>query len=206
MMAIDPQKAYPQSGEHMSVEEYFQLDYTQPNLKYEYEDGAVQLMSGGSREHDIIAFNVHKALDLHFQSSPCFVSGSDMRVRVSKEHDYYFPNVTVSCDVADRRRGNTLIRSPRIVVEVLSPSTEKFDRTDKMKKYQAWPSMQEVVLVSQFAPFVEVLRRNKQNSSSWHRTAYGLGEVVVFESVDVHISMEEIYRKIDFDEPLMEDE
>lgn len=204
-MTQNPQRVHPKSGEHMSVEEYFQLDYTYPNLKYEYHDGVVRLMAGGTGEHATIAINTYVALDLHFQSGPCFVRSSDMRVQVSAENDYYFPDVTISCDVADRRRGTKLIRSPRVVVEVLSPSTEKFDRTDKMQVYQACPTIQEIVLISQFAPFVEVFRRNEQDRASWSRTTYGPGEVVAFESVDVYVSMEEIYRKIDFNEPLLEE-
>jgi Uma2 family endonuclease len=118
-------------------------DYRYPDLKYEYQDGAVRLMSGGSREHDTIAFNMRTALKVQMQTGPCFASGSDMRVQVSEEHNYCYPDVTVSCDVVDRRRGNKLIRSPRIVVEVLSPSIEQFDRTDKMRTYQAWPTIQD---------------------------------------------------------------
>jgi Uma2 family endonuclease len=104
------------------------------------------------------------------------VSGSDVRVQISEDNTYYFPDVTVSCDVADRRRGNTLIQSARVVGEVLSPSTEQFDRTDKMKKYQAWPTIQEIVLINQFAQHVEVFRRNKHDSASWSCTVYGPGE------------------------------
>lgn len=204
-MAQDPQRAYPQSGEHMSVEEYFQLDHRYPNLKYEYQDGIVRLMSGGSREHDIIAFNMRTALKMQLQTGPCFASGSDMRVQVSEENGYYYPDVTVSCDVADRRRGNMLIRSPRIVVEVLSPSTEQFDRTDKMRTYQAWPTIQEIVLASQFAPHVEVFRRNTHSTTDWSYMAYGSGEVVLLDSLDLALSLEEIYVDIDFSEPLVEE-
>lgn len=202
-MAINSHRTQPCSGEHMTVEEYFQLDSTYPNVKYEYQGGAVWLMSGGSREHDAIAFAMRMALELQFQTGPCSVSGSDVRVQVSEDATYYFPDVTVSCDVADRRRGNTLIRSPRVVVEVLSPSTEKFDRTEKMKMYQSWPTIQEVVLISQFAPHVEVFRRGRHEERAWSYTLYGPGEIVVLESVDVSIPIEEIYRKIDFDEPLL---
>ncbi len=186
----------------MTVQEYFALDYTAPDARYEYQDGKVRLMAGGSGEHDEIAYNTRVALNQQFQTGPCFVRGSDMRVLVA-EDTYFFPDVTVSCDVADRRRGNTLIRSARTVVEVLSPSTEKIDRTDKLKTYQAWSSIQEIVLVSQFSPHVEVYRRNEEEGSSWSQQMYGPGEEMMLESLDICISLDEIYQGIDFDEPLM---
>jgi Uma2 family endonuclease len=203
-MTTNPQQAQPPSGERMTVSEYLQLDYIAPDTKYEYLDGVIRLMSGGSKEHDDIAFNTRAALKQHFQSGPCSVQGSDMRVHVS-ESAYFFPDVTISCDVADRRRGVKLIRSPRIVVEVLSPSTEKNDRTDKLKVYQACPTIQEIVLISQFAPHVEVHRRNKEGSTPWTHRLYGPGSTVELPSVDVCVSMDEIYKGINFDEPLVEE-
>ena len=203
-MAIDPQRTQPRTGERMSVREYFALDYTFPDAKYEYQDGRVRLMSGGTGEHDQIAHNIWTAIDQEFQTGPCFVRGSDMRVQVS-EATYFFPDATVSCDVADRRRGNKIIRSPRIVVEVLSPSTEKYDYTDKLKAYQSCPTIQEIVLIDQFAPHVEVFRRREEESSEWDCVVYGPGQEVVLASVDVGIPMEQIYRKINFDEPLPEE-
>jgi len=203
-MAIDPQRSLPRSGDRMSIEEYFRLDYTAPDAKYEYQYGAVRLMAGDSGEHSEIAFHMRTALKQRIRSDPYSVQGSDMRVQVADD-TYVFPDVTLSCDVADRRRGNKLIRSARIVVEVLSPSTEKYDRTDKLKLYKAYPTIQEIVLISQFAPHVEVYRRDEQDSTIWHHTFYGPGQMVMLESVDVEIPLEEIYQDIDFDEPLSEE-
>jgi Uma2 family endonuclease len=203
MMVNNRQRAIPQTGERMSVQEYFRLDYTVPNERYEYQDGTIRLMAGGSKEHDDIAFNMRAALKLQFQSGPCSIQGSDMRVQVA-EDTYFYPDVTVTCDVADRRRGNKLIRSPRIVVEVLSPSTEKIDRTEKLKAYQAYPTIHEIVLIDQFAPHVEIYRRDEENEFEWSHVVYEAGQEVALESVDVFIPMEEIYQGIDFDEPLVE--
>ena len=206
-MAIEPRQRIPQSGEYMTLEEYFQLDTIVPTRKYEYQDGRVRLMAGGSKAHDDIAFNTRAALKQQFLSGPCFVQGSDMRVQVSEaDGTYVYPDVTISCDVADRRRGNKLIRSPRLVVEVLSPSTEKDDRGSKLLAYQAYPTIHEVVLISQFAPHVEVYRRLEEGTE-WGYTFYGPGleEEVVLESVDVAVSLAEIYEGIDFNEPLVDE-
>ena len=144
------------------------------------------------------------ALDRNFRTGPCFVQGSDVRVRVSPSR-YFYPDVAVSCDVADRRRGNTLIRSPRVVVEVLSPSTEKVDRSDKLRAYQACPTIQEIVLISQFAPYVEMYRRDREKGDEWHHVFYEAGQEVVLESVDVRFPLEDLYRGVNFDEPLVEE-
>ncbi len=202
-MTIDPQRTQPRTGERMSVREYFAFDYTFPDAKYEYQDGKVRLMSGGTKAHSDIAFNTRFALKQQFLSGPCSVQGSDMRVQVS-ETAYFFPDVTITCDVADRRRDSKMIRSPRVVVEVLSPSTEKKDRNDKLRAYQACPTIQEIVLIDQFAPHVEIFRRREEDGSEWDHVFYEEGQEVELASVDVRIPIEEIYSGIDFDEPLEE--
>jgi Uma2 family endonuclease len=204
-MITNPQRRAPHPGGPMSVEEYLQLDDHAIDAKYEYLNGVARPMAGGSGEHDQIARNTANAIEEHFQSGPCFVRGSDMRVLVSEATGAYaYPDVTISYDVADRRRGNKLIRSPRVVVEVLSPSTEKDDRTIKFQAYQTYPTIQEIVLISQFAPHVEVYQR-REDGTAWGYTLYGPGSTVELTSVDVHLSMDEIYKRINFDEPLVEE-
>lgn len=192
----------------MSAQDYLRLDDSIPDAKYEYIDGVARLMSGGSGEHDQIAFNIRAVLDQHFQSGPCFVRGSDMRVLVSNQasgrQSYVYPDATVSCDVADRRRGNKLIRSPRLIVEVLSPSTEALDKGQKLAAYQACPTIHEIALIDQFEQQVFIYRRNEEDEMLWHHAYYGSGSTVEFRSVDVHVEMDEIYKGIDFDEPLVE--
>lgn len=206
MVATDPQQQFHQ-GRPMSIQEYHQLEKRMADEKYEYLDGVARLMSGGSGEHDQIAYNVRAALSQHFRSGPCFVRGSDMQVLIdaqsSGKENYVYPDVTVSCDVADRRRGNTLIRSPRIVVEVLSPSTEKIDRGRKLEAYKRSPSVQEIVLINQFVQAIEVYRRDEQEETTWHSVFYGPGSDIELKSIDVHLALHEIYQGIDFDEPLV---
>ncbi|MDQ2906573.1 MAG: Uma2 family endonuclease [Chloroflexota bacterium] len=208
-MSTEPHRAAPHPGGPMAVEEYLQLEKSTFNARYEYLDGVARLMSGGSGEHDQISRNTANAIEAHFQSGPCFVRGSDMQVFLGhkpngKEH-YVYPDVSVSCDVADRRRGTTLLRSPRVVVEVLSPSTEKFDRGNKLEAYKACPTIQEIMLINQFTQSVDVYRRSEQDTASWSRISYGPDVEIELKSVDVCISMREIYKGIDFDEPLMEE-
>jgi Uma2 family endonuclease len=208
-MTIDPQWQDPPPGGPMSVEEYFELDENTFNGRYEYIDGVARLMAGGSAAHNRIAHNVYNALDQEFLSGPCTVFGLEMRTLVGKKSNgkeqYYYPDVTISCDVADRRRGNQLIRSPRIVVEVLSPSTEKLDRSTKLENYKAVPCIQEIILINQFTQAAEVYRRDSEDGSRWSHVFYGPDQGIELQSVDVFISMDEVYKGINFDEPLVED-
>ena len=207
-MALDPLPwQTPPSGGLMSEAEYFELDERTFNGKYEYLNGVARLMAGGSGEHDEISFNIRAALKARIQ---CRVSGSDLRVMVGRKANgrpnYLYPDVTVSCNITDRKRGIKMIRSPRIAIEILSPSTEKFDRNEKLEAYQACPTIQEIVLVSQFAPHVEVYRREEENSSQWSHVYYSAREEVVLTSADTRIPMSEVYQGIDFDELLPEEE
>src|SRR4030088_992432 len=112
-MASDPQRTRPHQGGPMTVEAYLRLELSTLNAKYEYLNGVARLMSGGSVGHDRIARNAAHLLDEQFASGPCTVFGSDVQVLLGtkasgKEH-YVYPDATVSCDVADRRRDNKLI-------------------------------------------------------------------------------------------------
>ena len=203
-MAINPRYERPPGGGPMAFDEYLELERRYPYARYEYLNGVARLMAGGSVGHDRISRNVSYAIDLHFRSGPCTVFGSEVKVLIGtrtdgSEHRVY-PDVTVSCDVADRALNNTLIRSPRIVVEVLSSSTEHTDRGEKRQAYQECPTIQEYILVSQFAPHVELYRRDHEDGTTWSKTVYGPGETVELRSVDVLIGMDEIYHNIDFAE------
>ncbi len=207
-MSIKPQSSQSYSGEAMSVEVYLQLDRNSPNAKYEYLDGVARLMSGGSVGHDRIARNTAHLIEEQFLSGPCTVFGSDVQVHIGVKpngrDDYVYPDVTVSCDVADRRRGNTLIRSPRIVVEVLSPSTEHVDRGKKLEIYKGCATIQEIVLISQFERHVEVYRRDEEDRTVWKDLGYEGGSMLRLSSVDVRLAVNDLYKGIDFDEPLVE--
>nr|MDQ2717654.1 Uma2 family endonuclease [Chloroflexota bacterium] len=88
---------------------------------------------------------------------------------------------------------------------VLSPSTEKFDRGNKLEAYKACPTIQEIMLINQFTQSVDVYRRSEQDDTSWSRISYGPNADIELKCVDVRVSMREIYKGIDFDEPLVEE-
>ena len=194
----------------MSETEFHELEHLSPDRKYEYLNGMAYLMSGGSVAHDRITRNVGYALDSQLRSGPCRAFGVDVQVLLIATKDskkqYVYPNATVSCDAADRRPENMLIESPRVVIEVLSPSTEARDRGVKFKTYQGCPTMQEIVLMSQFAQYVEIWQRgdrgdrDDQDSAAWHYRHYGPGEIVEINSIDVQIDIADVYQGLDFEE------
>ena len=203
-MATSPHYNQPPRGGAMSFQEFLALENRTPNARYEYLNGVARLMAGGRAAHDRIAFNTRVAIEINFRSGPCTTFGENMKVLVNVRpdgsEDRVIPDCTVSCDVDDRRPGNTLIRSPRIVIEVLSPSTEHIDRGEKLHAYQNCPDIQEYVLISQFAQHVELYRRDSEDGATWSKYEFGPGETVELHSVDVFITMDEIYKNIDFAE------
>lgn len=198
----EPQWSWPSRGGAMTEDEYHELERLNADRKYEYIAGLAYMMSGGSVGHDRITRNVDSLLDRHFFTGPCTVFGTNVQVllgtKKSGKRHYVYPDVTISRDVVDRRQDNQLIESPRVVIEVLSPSTEARDRGAKFRAYQKCPTIQEIVLVDQFAPYVEIWQRDEENAETWHYRHYGPGETVELASIDVSIKMDEIYRGLDF--------
>lgn len=178
----------------MSVEEYFALEENNPDTRYEYLDGYVYMMSGGSANHATISGNIHAILKSLLRGGPCRVYNSDMRVRVSEKR-YFHPDVTVTCDTRDR--GTTdLIQSPRVVFEVLSPSTETRDRGRKLQSYLAYPSVEEYLLVDFRTMRVEIYRKEQRK---WTYDAFAADEEVVLTSLGVRFPVADAYEDVIFE-------
>lgn len=186
-MAVNPQ------ARKMTVEEYFQFD-SDPSAKYEYIEGYAVAMSGGSVGYARIAQNIARELASQFQSGPCQAHTSDVKVLIPAINSYFLPDITVSCDENDNHIDAQAVRFPRLIVEVLSPSTEAFDRDYKFLHYQTLPSLQEYVLVSSRYQFVEIFRR--QPGDIWLYQAYRPTQPVKLESVGVEITFEAIYTNV----------
>ncbi len=150
----------------MSVEEYLQLDRSSIDTRYEYIDGHVIMMAGGTLDHAAISANIISILRNLLRGSSCRVFTTDARVRVS-ETRYVYPDVSVSCDTQDRGRVD-IVQFPRLVVEVLSPSTEAADRGRKLAYYRQCPTVQEYMLVNYQYPSVELYRREKITLWTYH--------------------------------------
>lgn len=202
LFSEEASQTWPSRGGAMSEEEYHKLERLNPDRKYEYIAGLAYMMSGGSVGHDRLAYNIRSSLDTRLHAGTCTAFGADVQVLVgvkkSGNKHYMYPDVTVSCNPMDSRIENLLIEFPKIVIEVLSPSTETKDRGVKLKTYQKCPTIQEIVLVSQFAQYVEIWQRDTQNTEVWQYRHYGPGEVVDFTSIDAHVNIGELYRGLNF--------
>ncbi|HEU5378196.1 MAG TPA: Uma2 family endonuclease [Ktedonobacteraceae bacterium] len=187
----------------MSVEEYLELDRSSSDARYEYIDGYAYLMSGGSPQHALIIGNFQGELSrqLEQNGSPCLAYPADATVWLS-EAVYVHPDVVATCDEHDLVALDSL-RSPKLVVEVLSPSTEKRDRNTKFDWYRACKSIQEIVFVRTAHPLVEVYRRQPIHKQ-WLLQIYGPGEDVELASLKILIPVDVIYRRVAFPENGME--
>jgi len=161
--------------------------------KYQYIDGAMYAMAGGSEEHNTICINVTSQLRQKLKGSSCKPFMADMMIKAGKS--FFYPDVMVIFE-PDERDSRYLKHSPTLVVEVLSKSTRKTDLTSKKLAYMNMPSLQEYVLIEQDKCEVEVFRR----SQGWSSTYYLLGDSVHLASIDVTLSVQEMYDSIENDD------
>lgn len=124
----------------MSIEQYLEWEPLQ-EYRYEYVNGEVFAMTGGTIPHNDIALNIYRALYPHLLSRGCRINVADVKVQVNINSPYYYPDVVISCDPRDLN-ARKFIQYPKIIVEVLSPGTEAKDRGEKFAFYRAMPSLQ----------------------------------------------------------------
>lgn len=190
-------------GLYMTKEQYFALDEATDG-QYEFYDGFVVMltppssayddglfidMSGGSIAHSAICARLAYLLESGLpDDGPCLVHSSDVKVEDATQRTYLHPDVSVACS------GETgqLLRNPVVVIEVLSPATEKRDRTWKLDSYKELPSVQEYVLVGSTYKAIEVYRRE----NDWRPYYYRSGDVVELTSIDVSFPFDAVYRRI----------
>jgi Uma2 family endonuclease len=178
------QRKYPV----MSVEDYLILNRNSKDTRYEYLDGELRMLAGGSPDHSIIIANLTAAIKGPLKGSQCRVYNSDVQLKLSEKR-YVFPDITISCDERDRNQIET-IRYPRVVVEVLSPTTEATDRGKKAAYYRACPTIQEYVMVDSEEIFVEVHRCEE---GRWTINTFEPGDTITLESPDIQFPIEDAY-------------
>lgn len=186
-MAANPHRLF------MSVEEYLELDRKSLDARYEYIDGIVTMLAGGTTNHSRISVNVTSLLQAALRGSPCEVFNSDLRVCISSTR-YLLLDASVSCDPEDLTGENDIIYSPHVIVEVLSPSTEATDRGKKFRYYQSCPSIQEYVLISAQEQAVDVYRR--ASDKLWTLHPFGPGDEVALKSINVTLPLEALYENV----------
>ena len=173
----------------MTFDEYIKGEQT-ATVKHELIGGVVYMMAGAKARHTRITGNVYRAFANHLQNSPCEPFSSDMSVKVDEAHGFY-PDVTVDCsgNVDD---DHLYTETPTLIVEVLSKSTRRFDKTLKLQQYRTVPTLKEYVMIEQDVVDVEVLRRE----NGWQPEHYFLGDDVTFTSIGCTVSVEDIYERV----------
>lgn len=179
--------ALPQST-YLTPEEYLLWEEDQLDVKHEYVNGQVYAMVGASRSHNRVSMWLATRLYNHLAGSPCQVFQTDMKVTVQTLGNtrFYYPDVQVSCEEETASHYNS---APCLIIEVLSASTTKRDRTEKLAAYRLIPALQEYLLCSQDSPHLEVYRKR----TNWGRESFGPGQHLRLESVDLDIAVDDIY-------------
>jgi len=192
--------ALKDSSNSMTAAEYFIWEQTQTE-RHEFWDGELIAMSGGTRNHNRVSLNFSKLLDdaLSGRTHPesdrrCEVYINDVKVQVEPNRKFFYPDVVVTCD--QREDDPILVQFPCLIIEVLSPRTEAYDRGIKFAQYRRCSTLQEYVLVQVSEPMVEVFRRNQ--SGQWVLSEYNLMDRLLLESIKVEIAIADIYRQIEF--------
>ncbi len=183
---------------YYTPEEYLALEET-AEYKSEYYQGDIFQMAGGMPNHNSIAANAIVTLGSALKGKPCRTFNSDQRIFVAKLKFYTYPDVSVSCgpiELAPGRR-DTII-NPVLIVEVLSDSTEKYDRTTKFGFYKGLQSFQIYILIDQNRVYLECYQKNQ--AGDWVYTAYDkLSDTVELSALKIEISLADIYDKVEFE-------
>jgi Uma2 family endonuclease len=177
-----------------TLEEYLEMERGSP-IKHEFVDGYVYAMSGGSQRDSLLGINAVLLLSEHLDGAPCRTFNSDMRVRPpSGPDDHLYPDASVSCDERDLANDEAVsIRYPCLVAEVLSRSTEEYDRGGKFSLYQGCPTLEEYMLIATR----EV--RARAEDGAWKTHIYGPGSEVVLASVGLTFPISRLYRGTSLD-------
>jgi len=179
---------------HYTAEEYLTLERS-ASSKSEFHDGQIYAMTGASREHNLVTINIAGELRSQLKKRPCEAYVNDMRVKAVDARSYHYPDIVVVCGTPqfEDAHVDTLI-NPTLLIEVLSPSTEAYDRGGKFAHYRKIPTLREYLLVAQDQPSIE---RYLRQGDVWILTeAVGLEADVPLESIDCVLSLREIYDKV----------
>ncbi len=175
----------------LTHEEYFALEQAE-DQRYEYHAGEVFAMAGGTESHALISMNIGAALVSALRGKPCRVYGADMKLYVSDYDNFCYPDVQVLCEKGIRH--GIYVENPVLIVEVLSDSTESYDRGRKFERYRSIGSLQYYLLADQGRKHVELYER--ESASRW--TLSDPQDRLVFQSLDIGLDVEEIYRQVEF--------
>ena len=191
--ASDPSRLTPE--EYLASEDAAEF-------RSEFYEGEIFAMSGGSYEHTVISSNLSRFLGNRLSGSGCRALNPELRVHVPDSTAYYYPDASVVCgSPVFATKDRTTVTNPVLVVEILSPSSERYDRTSKFWNYQKLPSLQDYVLITQEAPQVEVFSRHEASDQWLYKACKGLDALLHFPSLQLELPLREIYDGVEFQNP-----
>jgi Uma2 family endonuclease len=182
------------SHAYFTPEDYLEIERISP-IKHEYLQGQMMAMAGASKAHVIITGNLSALLVNHLRGKGCISYANDMKVRLPSLNVFYYPDLAVTCDDRDRVSNEDFILHPKLIIEVLSDSTEAFDRGDKFADYKTSEEFEEYVLIHQKQILVEQFQRNSNNL--WVPKIYRVGDMIEFASIDFKCAIATLYENIE---------
>ena len=174
----------------LTPEEYFIWEEKQLE-KHEYIDGELYAMSGGSVNHGRIAIKFITLFDTHLENSGCIIGNSDIKINILKTNNYTYPDVSLTCDDRDKNTPN-YFTYPCLIIEVLSASTEAYDRGGKFRIYRNNPILQDYLLVSSTS--IEMDLYHQKNNGEWVIINYKEGDIIALKSINFSFAIEQVYR------------
>jgi Uma2 family endonuclease len=189
-MSLQP-KTYLTSEQYLAIER-------DAEYKSEFYQGEMFAMAGASRQHSLIMINLGRELSTQLKGNPCTTYSSDTRVKVNLTGLYTYPDVTVVCGKAEfDDEHNDTLTNPTVLIEILSKSTEAYDRGEKFAQYRTLDSLKEYLLVAQDQYRIE--RFTRQSNGQWLLSeAIGPDSRIQLESIDCTLALAEVYDKVEF--------
>ncbi len=186
--------AAPEHFPQLTPTEYLEWEEKQ-EFKYEYVDGKIFAMTGGTLNHSEIAANFISLLKTKLRGGGCRVLNSDAKVQIATSSDYVYPDISVTCDDRDKT-ATKFVSHPCLIIEVLSPSTEAYDRWEKFNLYRRSDALQDYVLVD--TDQIEVALYSKNIDNKWEIIRYIAGDLIELKSVDLSFPIEQVFAGITF--------
>ncbi len=179
-----------QSHTYFTPEEYLEIERISL-IKHEYLEGQIVAMAGASKAHVMITGNLSALILNHLRGTSCISYATDMKVRLPASRLFYYPDLAVTCHEADKNSDEDFILHPKLLIEVLSNSTEAFDRGEKFADYKAIAEFEEYLLVHQDQVLAE--RFQRQSHNLWVPTIYQAGETLQLSSIGFSCPMSILY-------------
>ncbi|MEM6801673.1 MAG: Uma2 family endonuclease [Bacteroidota bacterium] len=177
----------------ISIAKYLDLEL-KSDMRHEFHDGEVFAMAGGTKNHGILGTNILTEVNIQVRNKGCITFNGDVKIRIQPSNRFLYPEASIVCGKLETsEEDEEAIRNPVLIVEVLSDSSEAYDRGAKFRLYQQLPSFKEYLLIDQHKSVISIFFRKEENI--WEmREVIGLEQVIHLQSLDIEVAMQDLYR------------